>query len=133
MRTDHKQGDMVLGHKFVGSIPKRLKNRTLYISTSYNTVLHKCCCGCGEEVVTPISPTDWRLTYDGKSISLYPSIGNWSFDCQSHYWIRNSTVKWAGKWSKRKIENKRKRDRFIREKLFLNRGRKRGRLKFYEI
>ena len=122
MRTDHEQGDMVLGHKFVGSIPKRLKNRTLYISTSYNTVLHKCCCGCGEEVVTPISPTDWRLTYDGKSISLYPSIGNWSFDCRSHYWIRNSTVKWARKWSKKKIENKRKRDRLIREELFSSRS-----------
>ena len=73
---------MVLRHKFVRSIPKGLKKRTLYISTSYNTVVHECCCGCGEEVVTPVSPTDWRLTYDGKSISLYPSIGNWSFDCQ---------------------------------------------------
>ena len=122
MRTDHEQGDMVLGHRFVGSIPRRLKKQTLYISTSYNTVVHKCCCGCGEEVVTPISPTDWRLMYDGKSISLYPSIGNWSFDCRSHYWIRNSTVKWARKWSKKKIENKRKRDRLIREELFSSRS-----------
>lgn len=115
---------MVLGHKFVRFIPKRLKERTLYISTSYNTVIHKCCCGCDKEVVTPISPTDWRLIYDGKSISLYPSIGNWSFDCQSHYWIRKSTVRWARKWSKKKIENKRKRDRLIREELFASCGKK---------
>jgi len=29
-------------------------------------------------------------------ISLHPSIGNWSFECRSHYWIRNNQVVWAG-------------------------------------
>jgi Family of unknown function (DUF6527) len=70
----------------------------------YATVTHKCCRGCGNEVVTPLTPTDWKLTYDGESISLHPPIGNWNFPCQSHYWIRNSTVKWADQWSREQIE-----------------------------
>ncbi|MGN6800789.1 MAG: DUF6527 family protein [Ginsengibacter sp.] len=24
--------------------------------------------------------------------TFYPSIGNWSFDCQSHYWIRENMI-----------------------------------------
>jgi hypothetical protein len=47
----------------------------------------KCCCGCGHEVVTPFSPTDWKLTFDCVSVSLYPSIGNWSPPCRAHYFI----------------------------------------------
>lgn len=101
---------MKIQHKFVDFIPDKLKNRILYISIAYSTVVHKCCCGCGEEVVTPLSPTDWKIIYDGKAISLYPSIGNWSFLCQSHYWIRDNKVIWAPKWSKRQIEEGRLRD-----------------------
>jgi Family of unknown function (DUF6527) len=33
-----------------------------------------CCCGCGEKVVTPLRPTDWKLIFDGKTISLDPSL-----------------------------------------------------------
>ena len=64
-------------------------------------------CGCGNEVVTPLSPSDWELNYNGESISLHPSIGNWSFDCQSHYWVRNNEIVWAEKWSKERIDNSR--------------------------
>ena len=41
-------------------------------------------------MVTPLKPTDWKLTFDGKTITLYPSIRNWNFACRSHYWIRNN-------------------------------------------
>lgn len=51
-----------------------------------------------------LNPKDWKLTYDGETVSLHPSIGNWSFNCQSHYWIRHSKVVWSEKWSKKKIE-----------------------------
>lgn len=95
---------MKLRHKFVKQIPEKLADGTIYVSMAYGTAIHKCCCGCGREVVTPFSPTDWKLTFDGKTISLYPSIGNWSFDCKSHYWIVNSTVQWAPKWTKKEIE-----------------------------
>jgi len=88
-----------LKHKFVENIPDNLENGIIYISLAYGTVVHKCCCGCGNEVVTPLSPKDWKLLFDGESISLFPSIGNWSFDCRSHYWIKDNKVVWCKrKW-----------------------------------
>lgn len=101
---------MKLVHKFVKNIPNDVESGIIYISVDYSTAIHKCCCGCGKEVVTPFSASGWRLTFDGESVSLYPSIGNWSFACQSHYWITNSIVEWAPKWTSKQIERGRKRD-----------------------
>jgi len=105
-------------HKFVEFIPNELEDNVLYVSFEYSTVVHKCCCGCGKEVVTPLSPTDWQLTFDGESISLNPSIGNWGFPCQSHYWIHRNQVQWAKKWSKQQIKAGQKRDRLAKEKFY---------------
>jgi len=91
-------------HKFVDFIPDNLEERVVYISLEYGIVVHKCCCGCGHEVVTPLSPMGWKLTFDGETISLSPSIGSWSLACKSHYWIRNNKVEWAKQWSKRDKE-----------------------------
>lgn len=93
----------VLRHEFVEYIPQDLSEGIIYVSIPFATVVHKCCCGCGNEVVTPLSPTDWKLTFDGESISLFPSIGNWSFPCRSHYWVRGNRVEWAAAWSRQKI------------------------------
>jgi Family of unknown function (DUF6527) len=82
-------------HKFVEFIPKEIDDRILYVSIQYCTAVHKCFCGCGQKVVTPLSPAQWRLIFDGETASLEPSIGNWSFRCESHYWITNSQVKAA--------------------------------------
>lgn len=90
-------------HKFVEFIPHSLEENILYISMEYKTVAHLCCCGCKEKVVTPLTPTDWTLTYNGVGISLHPSIGNWNFKCQSHYWIKNNQVVWADKWDNKQI------------------------------
>jgi len=87
----------------------------LYVSLSYGTVSHRCACGCGREVVTPLTPTDWKLIFDGETISLYPSIGNWNFPCRSHYWIRNNRVEWAEDWSEDKINNALTRDRALKD------------------
>ena len=94
---------IVLAYEFVEFIPDELKERTLYISHTYGTAVHKCCCGCGREVVTPLSSTGWQLTFDGKTVSLYPSIGSWSLPCQSHYFITKNKVVWAPKWTKKQI------------------------------
>jgi len=112
----------ILTHKFVTFIPskKDLEDDVLYISLDSGTVIHKCCCGCGNEVVTPLSPTDWNLTFDGETISLYPSIGNWSFKCQSHYWIKNSKVIKAGYLPKSEIEKGRRYDIYTKQKYFKN-------------
>ena len=100
-----------LAHEFVELIPDDLREGMLYVSMGFATVAHKCCCGCGNEVVTPLSPTDWKLIFDGETISLCPSIGNWSFACRSHYWIKNNKVQWADEWSSEKIEAARTHDR----------------------
>lgn len=82
-------------HEFVEYIPEQLTEGVVYVSIPFRTVVHRCCCGCGLEVVTPLSPTKWTLSFDGQAISLTPSIGNWSFPCQSHYWIRGNRVEVA--------------------------------------
>jgi hypothetical protein len=35
-------------------IPKALEDGVLYISTKYRTASHRCCCGCGTKIVTPL-------------------------------------------------------------------------------
>lgn len=94
---------MRLEHRFVEFIPKELEDNVLYISTRFRTVIHKCACGCGTKTVTPLSPTDWKLTFNGKYVTLSPSIGNWNFPCQSHYWIRENNIEWAPQWDEEMI------------------------------
>jgi len=48
---------MQLRHEFVEHIPQKLVDEVIYISVTFATVAHKCCCGCGHEVVTPLAPT----------------------------------------------------------------------------
>jgi hypothetical protein len=35
------------------------------------------------------------MLYDGQSVTLDPSIGNWSFPCRSHSWLRGDRIVWA--------------------------------------
>lgn len=107
-----------LNHRFVEYIPKDLEEGVLYISIRFGTAIHKCACGCGNKTVTPLSPTDWELKYNGESVSLNPSIGNWSFPCQSHYWIINDEIRWGDKWSKEKIQANRVRQQINKKRYF---------------
>jgi hypothetical protein len=104
--------------EFVELVPPELKEGVLYVSMVYGSVIHKCCCGCGEKVVTPLGPTDWKLTFDGEAISLYPSIGNWSLPCQSHYWIEDNKVKWSGRMSRKDIESLRASEQAERSRFY---------------
>lgn len=104
--------------EFVDAIPGKIEPGRVYISMEYATAVHNCCCGCGLEVVTPFSPTDWKLMFDGVSVSLSPSIGNWSFPCRSHYWIRNNIVQWAGDWSNEQVEAGRAQDTLNKHRWF---------------
>ena len=84
-----------ISHRFVDLIPEDLEDGVVYVCVQYETVSHLCLCGCRNEVVSPLHPQQWSLSFDGSTISLTPSIGNWSFPCQSHYWIHRSQVRWA--------------------------------------
>lgn len=113
-----KKPEIPLKHVFVEYIPNDLEDRTLYVCIQFSTVVHKCCCGCGLEVVTPLTPTDWKLIFDGETISLSPSIGNWSYPCKSHYWIKRNRVVWARRWSIDEIEAGRQFDRKVKDEFY---------------
>jgi hypothetical protein len=102
-------------HEFVEFIPKERQEGILYVSLPYATAVHNCFCGCGLKVVTPISPVAWQLMFDGETVTLYPSVGSWSFPCRSHYFIRRNTVVWARNMSEGEIERGRARDRDARD------------------
>lgn len=101
---------MKFKHQFLEFIPSDLDDGILYVSMEYGTATHLCACGCGEKVVTPFGRQFWKLTYDGDSVTLYPSIGNWSLPCRSHYWIRRGKIKWAETWTEWEVDQYRKRE-----------------------
>jgi len=105
-------------HQFVELIPEELQDAMLYVSMRFATVSHLCACGCRTKVVTPLKPTDWKLTFDGKTITLDPSIGNWSFPCRSHYWISKNRVRWAEDWSQSRIDANKAHDLWAKEKYY---------------
>ena len=111
---------ITLTHEFMESFPDKLEQGKLYVSIEFATVAHSCACGCGNQVITPLSPADWQLIFDGDSISLRPSVGNWSFDCQSHYWIEKNQVRWATQWSRDEIDAGRAYDRRVQDEYYVD-------------
>lgn len=87
--------NMIFTPLIVETIPDHLEDRILYVSMKYNTAIHKCACGCGEQTVTPFSSGGWKLRLENESITIEPSIGNFQYPCKSHYWIRENKVIWA--------------------------------------
>lgn len=96
--------------EFVEFVPEQIEEGVIYISERYGTAIHKCCCGCGKEVVTPLSPAEWSIQLTNNQISLWPSVGNWSFPCRSHYVIRRNRVLEAGAMTARQIRKVKARD-----------------------
>ncbi len=109
-------------HRFVDDIPERLDGGVLYVSIRYATAVHLCCCGCGREIVTPFSPAQWQVTFDGETISLHPSIGSWNLPCRSHYVIRNGRVIEAPWWSDEEVAFGQARDKRARAALYASKA-----------
>jgi hypothetical protein len=105
-------------HEEVDSIPERLQPNTLYVTIEGDVAGHLCACGCGREVITPLSPTDWAITFSRHGPTLSPSIGNWGFPCRSHYFIRNGAVVWARGMSDEDIEQGRRRDKARKKRYY---------------
>ena len=76
---------------------------------------HLCACGCGEKVITPLSPKQWKIAYNGEDVTLYPSIGNYAFACQSHYFLTNGNIIWVGE---RDVEKGKRKKKGLLAKLF---------------
>jgi hypothetical protein len=103
-------------HEFVEFIPGEREEGVLYVSTRFRVATHSCFCGCGRKVVNPLSPAEWALIFDGASVSLVPSIGNWQSPCRSHYRVQHDRVRWAGRWTDAQIAAGRERDRLDLER-----------------
>lgn len=110
-----------LSFEFVEFIPSQIEEGILYITVAYKAAAHLCACGCGNKVLTPITPHDWKFTYDGKSVTLAPSIGNWNLPCRSHYWIRRNEIVEAPNWNETEIDTARKKDSKRKFKFFKKR------------
>lgn len=102
--------------QIVHRIPENLQPGLLYVCFDCNVVAHLCACGCGEKVVLPIDPQFWSVRYDGETVTLSPSIGNYQYHCKSHYWIKENRVIWVDDFastSKKKTPKRRKKKRWL--------------------
>ena len=108
---------------FVERFPDDFESGILYVSMQYAICGHLCACGCGERVITPLSPTQWKLVYNGEAVTLYPSIGNYAFACQSHYFLTNGKIVWA---CERDGEDGKRKKKGLLAKLFNSKKRKKN-------
>ena len=80
---------------FVERMTSDIKEGTLYVLPHFEVAIHNCMCGCGEKVVTPLGDGQWSWSYDGNNATLSPSVGNFQYDCKSHYFLRQGKVLWV--------------------------------------
>jgi hypothetical protein len=85
-------------------MPMELSPGILYVSEEFNVAGHLCPCGCGNKIITPLTPTEWSFAVDEGKPSLYPSIGNWQLPCRSHYWIIAGEIEWSHQWTDKQIK-----------------------------
>ena len=102
---------------FVEQFPDDFESGILYVSMKYAICGHLCACGCGEKVITPLSPKQWKIAYNGEDVTLYPSIGNYAFACQSHYFLTNGNIIWVGE---RDVEKGKRKKKGLLAKLFIS-------------
>lgn len=88
-------------YKTVTDVPKKLKQRTIYLIANDGYVWQAvmlCPCGCGVELYINFIEEQkpyWDYSIDeNKNISLHPSI-NRKVECKSHFFIREGKVLWV--------------------------------------
>lgn len=101
-------------HRFCEFIPESLEQGVVYLAPQHHACLHLCACGCGEEVSTPLSATEFAYSIENKGVTLFPSIGNHDFPCRSHYFITNGAVRWSYKMDPEEIDYGRRLDRDLK-------------------
>lgn len=104
---------MQLEHRFVEQVPDELEPGVLYVSLPFRTTVHLCACGCANATWVKLRPDGHHLIYDGETVTLKGSIGNWRFPCRSHYWVRRGRIVWADdeakpSWWQRQIKSVRR-------------------------
>jgi hypothetical protein len=107
-------------------VPKTLAPGLLYVSEEFGAVVHLCACGCGSKVSTPVGPAEWAFEETAHGPSLEPSVGNWQLPCNSHYWIRDGSIVWSGKWTSKQVTAGRRVEEERRRAHYAALDRKRG-------
>lgn len=105
-------------HRFVDSFPAPLEGGVLYVSLRFRTAAHLCACGCGNNVVTPLSPAGWSMRFDGDAVTLDPSIGSSRLPCRSHYFIRGNRIVWCRAMTDELTAKARKSDAIVRARYY---------------
>jgi len=110
--------------QLVRFMPATLEPGVLYVSNEFGIAAHLCACGCGAKIRTPLSPTDWQFDNTDAGPTLYPSIGNWQQQCQSHYFITAGEVIWMEQWTPEQIAAGRRGEERRNQRYFEQRQRK---------
>lgn len=76
---------------FVDEIPAEIKDGDWWISKMYKTSIHLCVCGCGKKTVLPFYMFE-HIFHPMERVSVTESIGNYNFECKSHYYIKHNIV-----------------------------------------
>lgn len=84
----------------MSEIPSKL-NGDLYLvaGTKPKWAVLECPCRCGDRIDVNLMRSRqpcWRLTMDGKEVSLRPSLWMPKEKCGSHFWIRQNRIDWVG-------------------------------------
>ena len=101
---------------WVEDMPEAMEPSKVYISPKHALTEHLCACGCEAEVSLPLACSEWKIIYDGDTVSIRPSIGNWRLPCRSHYVIRKNKTVWCASWTVEEIAAGRKEDRLERQR-----------------
>lgn len=80
---------------FSDKIPEELAPGILYISMSHRIAKHLCPCGCGKVITIIFDPELWTMKFDGETVTIFPSIGNYNIPCKSHYYISGNQIEWC--------------------------------------
>lgn len=79
---------------FVDTMPSDYERNKVYISEKYKTSKHLCLCGCDNMVIMPLTGGQWwdLVKELNGTVSFIGSIGNYNFDCKSHYIITKNVA-----------------------------------------
>jgi hypothetical protein len=79
---------------FVEEMPDFYERGKIYISEKYNVAKHLCLCGCDNMTVMILGGGKWwtLVKEDNGTVSFIGSVGNFQFDCKSHYMITKNVA-----------------------------------------
>jgi hypothetical protein len=83
----------------MADVPRKLKGELyIVVGSRPKWAILACPCRCGERIDVNLMENrqpSWRLSADGKEVSLHPSLWMPKEKCGSHFWIRQNRIDWV--------------------------------------